>query len=207
LVISCIIGGQSAVHVAHLLPDRVDSEIWPSFPSFMFEGLRSGETRRFPSPVPLPAGWQNVISDEGVIDVHHIPQPYRAMRFHVLRNDPRNKPRMNFRLACRADDVGEQSTDSGYCPGEDQIPRSRYLKAIRLELYGPDAGQFGLSYRCWSTRKGDGEYLVDHGDKFPDEWCGFDEPDHWVTRIVVRVKKLGSPYETGPALLQREDPS
>lgn len=189
-VIACIIGVQSAVHVAQSLPDKLYSKIWPAFPNFMFEGLRSGETRRFPSPVPLPAGWQNVISDGGVIDAHHIPEPYRAMRFHVLRNDPHNNPRMDFKLACLADGIGERSTDGGYCPGEDQIPRSRYVQAIRLELYGPDTGQFALSYRCWSAVKGD-EHLVDHGDKLPGDWCGVDEPNHWITRIVVRVKRLG----------------
>ena len=94
-----------------------------------------------------------VISEVGVIDVKHIPQPYRAMRFHVVRNDPRNNPQVNMRLACISDDVGEQSTDAGYCPNDDQIPRSKYVKAFRLELYGPDAGQFGLSYRCWSARQ------------------------------------------------------
>jgi hypothetical protein len=190
-VIACIIGGQRSVHVAQSRPDKVDAGTLPLFPSFMFEGLRSGETRRFPSPVPLPAGWQNVTSDGGVIDVNHIPEPYRAMRFHVLRNDPGNNPRMNFRLACLADGIGEQSTDGAYCPNEDQFPRSRYVKAIRLELYGPDADQFGLFYRCWSARQGDGEHLVDHGDKSSGEWCGVDEPNRWVTRIIVRVKKLG----------------
>jgi hypothetical protein len=189
--IACLIGGQSAMHVARSQPDRTDSEILPAFPSFMFEGLRSGATLRFPSPVPLPAGWQNVTSDAGLIDVHHTPEPYRAVRLHVLRNDPHNNPRMNFRLACLADDAGEQSTDGGYCPGQDQIPRSRYVKAIRLELHGPDADQYALSYRCWSARKGDGEHLADHGEKGPGEWCGFDEPDHWITRIVVKVRRLG----------------
>jgi hypothetical protein len=189
-VIACIIGGQSAMQFARSQADRTDSEILLPFPSFMFEGLRSGETRRFPSPVPLPAGWQNVTSAGGLIDVHHT-EPYRAVRLHVLRNDPHNNPRVNFRLACLAEDVGEQSTDGGYCPGQDQIPRSTYVKAIRLELYGPDAGQFALSYRCWSARKGDGEHLADHGEKSPGEWCGLDEPDRWVTRIVVSVRKLG----------------
>src|SRR6476619_8271030 len=98
--------------------------------------------------------------------------PSHPRALHVLRNDPRNNPRMNFRLEYRADGVGEQSTDGGYCPSEDRIPRSRYVKAIRLELYGPDAGQFGFSYRCWSTRRDDGEHLVDHGDKLPGEWYG-----------------------------------
>jgi hypothetical protein len=189
-VIACIIGGQSAMQFAQSQADRTDSEILPPFPSFMFEGLRSGETRRFPSPVPLPAGWQNVTSAGGLIDVHHT-EPYRAVRLHLLRNDPHNNPRMNFRLACLADGVGEQSTDGGYCPGQDQIPRSTSVKAIRLELYGPDAGHFALSYRCWSARKGDGEHLADHGEKQPGEWCGLDEPDRWITRIVVSVRKLG----------------
>ena len=163
--IACIINGQSVVRVSHSMPDAPVSETSPAFPSFMFEGLRSGEMRRFPSPVPLPAGWQNVISEAGVIDVEHIPQPYRAMRFHVVRNDPRNNPQVNMRLGCISDEVGEQSTDAGYCPNDDQIPRSKYVKAFRLELYGPDAGQFGLSYHCWSARQGDGEHLLDHGDK------------------------------------------
>jgi hypothetical protein len=188
--IACIISCQSVVRVSHSMPDAPVFETSPEFPTFMFEGLRSGEMRRFPSPVPMPAGWQNVISEAGVIDVQHIPQPYRAMRFHVVRNDPRKNPQVNMRLGCISDDVGEQSTDAGYCPNDDQIPRSKYVKAFRLELYGPDAGQFGLSYRCWSARQGDGEHLVDHGDKSPGEWCGLDEPGHWVTRIVVSVKRL-----------------
>ena len=192
VAIACIIGGQSTVQVARSLPGGADSEILPPFPSFMFEGLRSGSTRRFPSPVPLPAGWQNVTSEEGMIDVNHVPEPYRAVRLHVLRNDPHNNPQMNFRLACLADGFGERSTDGGYCPDEDRIPRSRYVKAIRLELHGPDADQYALSYRCWSARRGDGEHLADHGEKGPGEWCGINEPDHWITRIVVRVKKLGS---------------
>ena len=77
--IACIISCQSVVRVSHSMPDAPVSETSPAFPSFMFEGLRSGEMRRFPSPVPMPAGWQNVISEAGVIDVQHIPQPYRAM--------------------------------------------------------------------------------------------------------------------------------
>ena len=59
-----------------------------------------------------------------------------------------------------------------------------------LELHGPDADQFALSYRCWSTRRGDGEHLADHGEKRSGEWCGLDEPDHWITRIVVSVRRL-----------------
>jgi hypothetical protein len=192
VAIACIIGGQSTVQVARSQPGGADSEILPPFPSFMFEGLRSGSTRRFPSPVPLPAGWQNVTSEGGMIDVNHAPEPYRAVRLHVLRNDPHNNPQMNFRLACLADGFGERSTDGGYCPDEDRIPRGRYMKAIRLELHGPDAYQYALSYRCWSARRGDGEHLADHGEKGPGEWCGIDEPDQWITRIVVRVKKLGS---------------
>jgi len=191
VAIACLIGGQSAVHIAQSQPDRTDSESLPSFTSFMFEGLRSGETRRFPSPVPLAAGWQNEISDRGAIDVQHFPEGYRAVRLHVLRNDPHNNPRMNFRLSCLADGVGKQSTDSGYCPAQDQIPRSNYVKAVRLELQGPDADQYALSYRCWSTRKGDGEHLADQGEKGPGEWCGLDEPDHWITRIIVSVRRLG----------------
>jgi hypothetical protein len=190
IVIACVSGGQGAMLVARSQPERTDSEILPPFPNFMFEGLRSGETRRFPSPVPLPAGWQNETAEGGLIDVHHT-EPYRALRLHVLRNDPHNNPRMNFRLSCLVDGVGEQSTDGGYCPEQDQIPRSKYVKAIRLELHGPDADQYALSYRCWSTRKGDGEHLADHGEKGPGEWCGFDEPDHWITRIVVKVRRLG----------------
>jgi hypothetical protein len=189
VAIACIIGGQSAMQFARSQADRTDSEILPPFPSFMFEGLRSGETRRFPSPVPLPAGWQNVISAGGLIDVHHT-EPYRALRLHVLRNDPHNDPRMNFRLACLADGVGEQSTDGGYCPGQEQIPRSTYNSSRKAFTDGPDADQFAISYRCWSMRKGAGENLADHGEKQPGEWCGFDQPDRWVTRIVVRVKKL-----------------
>jgi hypothetical protein len=187
-----VIGGIGAsIHTARSLADDLDSESRSSFPSFMFEGLRSGKLLRFPSPVPLSAGWQNVVSDNGMIDVQHIPLPYRAMRLHVLRNDPRNNPQMNFRLGCRAAGIGEQSTDGAYCPNADQFPRSKYVKAFRLELHGPDADQFDLSYRCWSARKDDGEDLADHGDKRAGEWCGSDEPNHWVTRIVVRVKKLG----------------
>jgi hypothetical protein len=123
--------------------------------------------------------------------VQHIPLPYHAMRFHVLRNDPRNNPRMNFRLGCLAAGVGEQSTEGAYCPNADQFPRSKYVKAFRLELHGPDADQFDLSYRCWSARKGDGEDLVAHGDKRPGEWCGVDEPGRWITRITVTVTRLG----------------
>jgi hypothetical protein len=189
--IACLIGGQGAMHVARSQPDTTTSETPPPFPSFMLEGLRSGEARRFPSPVPLAAGWQNEISDAGAIDVQHFPEGYRALRLHVLRNDPHNNPRMNFRLSCLADGVGERSTDGGYCPDQDQIARSKYMTAIRLELYGPDADQYALSYRCWSTRKGDGEHLADHGQKSPGEWCGLDEPNHWITRIVVSVRRLG----------------
>ena len=190
VAIACLVGGQSAMHVAQSQPDTTTSEVLPPFPNFMLEGLRSGETRRFPSPVPLAAGWQNEISDGGAIDVQHFPEGYRAVRLHVLRNDPHNNPRMNFRLSCLADGVGEQSTDGGYCPEQDQIARSKYVKAIRLELHGPDADQFALSYRCWSTRRGDGEHLADHGEKRSGEWCGLDEPDHWITRIVVSVRRL-----------------
>jgi hypothetical protein len=187
-LIGCIAG---SLHTARSLADDPDFEAGFSSPSFMFEGLRSGEILRFPSPVPLSAGWQNVISDNGMVDVQHIPLPYRALRFHVLRNDPHNNPRMNFRLACRAAGIGEQSTEGAYCPAEDQFPRSQYVSAFRLELYGPDADRFDLSYRCWSARKGDGEDLVDHGEKGAGDWCGSDEPNHWVTRIVVRVRKRG----------------
>jgi hypothetical protein len=55
------------------------------------------------------------------------------------------------------------------------------VKAFRLELYGPDADQFDLSYRCWSARKGDGEDLAAHSDKRPGEWCGLDEPNHCIS--------------------------
>lgn len=188
-VTACTIFGQAGVGVAQ--SGDAESEIWPPVPSFMFEGLRGGEILRFPSPVPLVAGWQNVVSDRGMVDVQHIPQPYRAMRFHVLRNDPRNNPRIDFRLACLVQGIGEQSSDGGYCPNEDQFPRSKFVTAFRLELYGSDADQFGLSYRCWSARKGDGADLVDHGDKSSGQWCGSQEPDLWITRIVVRVEKLG----------------
>jgi hypothetical protein len=156
----------------------------------MFEGLRGGATRRFPSPVPLPAGWQNEVSEGGAIDVQHFPEGYRAVRLHLLKNDPHNNPRMNFRLSCLSEGIGEHLTDGGYCPDQDQIARSKYVKAVRLELYGPDADQFALSYRCWSTRKGDGEHSADHGEKSPGEWCGPDEPDHWITRIVVSIRRL-----------------
>jgi hypothetical protein len=190
VAIAVLIGGQSAMHVARSQPDTTTSEIPQPFPGFMFEGLRSGESRRFPSPVPLPAGWQNEVSEGGAVDVQHFPEGYRAVRLHVLRNDPHNNPRMNFRLTCLADGVGEQSTDGGYCPDQDQIARSKYVKAVRLELYGPDADQFALSYRCWSARKGDGEHLADYGEKRPGEWCGADAPDQWITRIVVSVRTL-----------------
>jgi hypothetical protein len=189
--IACLIGGQGFMPGARSQPDRRDSEIPPPSPSFMLEGLRSGEARRFPSPVPLSAGWQNEISENGAIDVQHFPEGYRALRLHVLRNDPHNNPRMNFRLSCLAAGVGEQSTDGGYCPDQDQIARSKYVTAIRLELRGPDADQFVLSYRCWSTRKGDGEHLSDHSEKRSGEWCGPDGPDHRITRIVVSVRRLG----------------
>lgn len=191
VAIAVLIGGQGAMQVAQSQPDTTTSEILPPFPGFMFEGLRNGETRRFPSPVPLPAGWQNEVSEGGAIDVQHFPEGYRAVRLHVLRNDPHNNPRMNFRLSCLSEGIGEHSTDGGYCPEQDQIPRSQSLKAIRLELHGPDADQYALSYRCWSTRKGDGEHLADHGEKAPHEWCGPARPDHWITRIVVSVRRLG----------------
>jgi hypothetical protein len=189
--IACLIGVQGAMVGAWSQADRADYEFFPPSPSFMFEGLRSGESRRFPSPVPLPAGWQNEISQGGTIDAQHFAGAYRALRLHVLRNDPYNRPRMDFRLACLVDGVGEQSTDAGYCPAEDLIPRSRYLRAIRLELFGPDADQFALSYRCWSAHRGDTENLADQGEKTSGEWCGLDQIDHWLTRIVVRVRRPG----------------
>src|SRR5262245_33936226 len=160
VAIAAVAFGPSASRAAQLEPDRADAGASPSPPSFMFEGLRSGEALRFPSPVPLPAGWQNVTSRAGVIDVHH-PHPYRVMRLHVLRNDPHNSPRLDFRLGCIADLVGEQMTEGGYCPGQDRIPLDGIIRAVRLELVGQDAKQFDLSYRWWSmsTQDGEGEHL------------------------------------------------
>lgn len=154
----------------------------PPYPEYNVQGQVGGSTNQI---------WKS--NAVGSVDANAVAH----RNFHYLTfNSTWDATQLKFKYRCvfKATTNPPQFARSGTVNDGTPCPpggagASHYVKAISVELDGPEKANYQLEYDCWIAYKGQPHESY-FGPKKAGEYCGNETggaPDEWITRLRVTL--------------------
>lgn len=117
-----------------------------------------------------------------------------AASFHYMNfsvDDPSLGIRLEYSCDANPQGQGPRSINGANC-----VDHSQYVRGVSIELAGPKAADYVLTYDCWSAAFNVcGHNIRHHGEKSAGQWCGdhFNSPSPWnrwwISRLNIYLRK------------------